>query len=145
MTRDGYRPLIAIDRWVRAVDKIFNVLKTTSLNHRQREIAISSANPLQIAVDESPFVKNSETGVVSAVGDNLVNRRQKNHKVVVTITAEENARGKQNIEIGISHRPSVMPFTGEVINDMVAPIKKYLNQVSSHNQKSLWLLSLLQS
>ncbi|KAL6517769.1 hypothetical protein OROMI_033470 [Orobanche minor] len=103
--------------WVRAVDEFFDVLKSISLNHRQREIAISSENPLQTSVDEAPFVKTSGTGIVSAVGDNLVNIRHE----------------KQNMGIGISRRPSVMKSTGEVINDMVAPITKYMDQVSSHN------------
>ncbi|KAL6516187.1 hypothetical protein OROGR_019492 [Orobanche gracilis] len=90
-------------RWVRAVDEFSNVLKSTSLNHRQREIAISSANPVQISVDEPPFVKTSENGIVSAFGDNLVNIRHENHKAMVTITVEENVREKQNAKIGISH------------------------------------------
>ncbi|PIN26952.1 Alpha/beta hydrolase [Handroanthus impetiginosus] len=126
--------------WVRAVDEFFGALRSSSLSHRKIEIPVSSVNPLESSIDQSPYMHVSEDGIVTAVSQEAAemgtehqeNKVQNNTKE--TIPAEESIE-KQNTKMGLTPERD--------ISDIVAPVKRCLNQLSRQNRKSLWLLAYI--
>ncbi|KAI3448346.1 hypothetical protein Pfo_005011 [Paulownia fortunei] len=135
--------------WVRAVDEFFGALQSSSLSQRKKEMSVSSVNPLESSIDEAPYVLVLEDGMVTGVSDEVAEievRHQENldqDKTEDTIHAEGCVLKKENTKIDLSQPPDIANSPERGISDIVAPVKKCLNQLSRQNRKSLWLLGYI--
>ncbi|KAL3651536.1 hypothetical protein CASFOL_004538 [Castilleja foliolosa] len=139
--------------WVRAVDEFFGALQSSPLSQRKKEVQmpISSVNPLESSTDEAPFVHVSEDGIVTAISEKVaeisVEQELQNvdqDKTENTITADDCVQLNQNTNINLNQpQQDTAHSPKREISEIVAPVKKRLNQLSRHNRKSLWLLAYI--
>lgn len=115
----------------------------------QVQIPVSSTNPPESSIDQAPYVHVKEDGMVSAASDEVAEievRRQENmdqNKNEDTVTAEQNVQEKQNTKSELTQPPEVARSPERDISDIIAPVKRCLNQLSRQNRKSLWLLAYI--
>lgn len=114
------------------------------------QVHVSSVtNPLESSIDQAPYVNIAEDGMVSAIGDDPKADgeflRNKN------LVQNENSKGKTSASEEDDH---VMVETANVTvefasasacdsGDIMAPVKKCLNQLSRNNRKTMWLLAYI--
>ncbi|KAL0387223.1 UNVERIFIED_CONTAM: hypothetical protein Sradi_2604100 [Sesamum radiatum] len=97
----------------------------------------------------SPYVHVKEDGMVSAANNQVAEievRHQENmdeNKSEDTVPAEPNVQEKQNAKVELTQPPDVARSPERDITDIVAPVKRCLNQLSRQNRKSLWLLAYI--
>ncbi|KAH6802449.1 alpha/beta-Hydrolases superfamily protein [Perilla frutescens var. frutescens] len=126
--------------WVRAVDEFFDVLQSSPLSHRKKEMPVPSANPLESSIDQAPYVHVSEDGMVTGVSDEVPETGVEHQQNI-----EENRAGdeihvkKQSRKDDLSEQPNI----DQAMSDIVAPVMKCLNQLSHENRTSSWLLAYI--
>ncbi|GER54964.1 alpha/beta hydrolase domain containing protein 1 [Striga asiatica] len=127
--------------WVRAVDEFFVALQSSPLRKKEKEVVfISSANPLESSIDQAPYVHVSEDGMVSAVNNELAAQQEEENVHQSKTNDEELDQENKNTNM-ILNQPQATARPLE--NDLVAPVKKCLNQLSRQNRNSLWLLAYI--
>ncbi|KAL0412758.1 UNVERIFIED_CONTAM: hypothetical protein Sradi_1477500 [Sesamum radiatum] len=101
------------------------------------------------SINRAPYVHVKEDGMVSAANNQVAEievRHQENmdeNKSEDTVPAEPNIQEKQNTKVELTQPPDVARSPERDITDIVAPVKRCLNQLSRQNRKSLWLLAYI--
>ncbi|XP_011092320.1 embryogenesis-associated protein EMB8-like isoform X1 [Sesamum indicum] len=135
--------------WVRAVDEFFGILQSSPLSHRKKQTPDPATSPLDPSIDQAPYVHVKEDGMVSAANNQVAEievQHQENmdeNKSEETLHAEPNVQEKQNTKVELTQPPDVARSPEQDITDIVAPVKRCLNQLSRQNRKSLWLLAYI--
>ncbi|KAL6560690.1 hypothetical protein OROGR_004249 [Orobanche gracilis] len=128
--------------WVKAVDDFFRALQSSPLTQRKKEvqISVSSVSPLESSIDQAPYVHVSEDGMITAVSDET-SVQQENTNQNKTECTEERVQEKEDADVNLNNNNQPPNTAHDLERDLVAPMKKCLNQLSRHNRKSLWLLA----
>ncbi|KAG8368832.1 hypothetical protein BUALT_Bualt15G0087800 [Buddleja alternifolia] len=114
--------------WVRAVDEFFTTLKSSPTTHQKQEVQkpVSSTNPQETSTDQVPFEKVSEDGMVSALN---------HHKAEDVIHTGSSVEEKDDVKIDTKRSQDSTRSSKHDMNDIVGPVKKWLNQISHQNRK----------
>ncbi|KAL7082361.1 hypothetical protein ACP275_14G093800 [Erythranthe tilingii] len=123
--------------WVRAVSEFFDVLQSSFLSHRENEVSVSSVNALDTSIDHAPYVHVLQNGMISAVGEEVAEIGILNKENVDQDTKEEDTVNAEQEKVS-TEIDLIQP---QKIVDIIAPVKKRLNQLSRQNRKSMWLLA----
>ncbi|XP_052192707.1 embryogenesis-associated protein EMB8 isoform X2 [Diospyros lotus] len=135
--------------WVRAVHEFFNVLCSSSLIHRKEELQIPPLiSPLESSVEQSPYVNITEGGLVTTTGDNQTTNpedvRLQNEPTVQSEGGKDTILEARKNDLNTGARtdltdepPQPQP---QDANDMIMPVRRYMDQLSRQSGKSFWLL-----
>uniref|UniRef100_A0A5B7B4C8 Putative abhydrolase domain-containing protein 3 n=1 Tax=Davidia involucrata TaxID=16924 RepID=A0A5B7B4C8_DAVIN len=131
--------------WVRAVNEFLSVLHSSSLIHRKKEVQISSIGPLESLIDQGPYVNVMEDGMVTAVGneqtlgDDMHNEHgEKDEDMISDAQKSDYMTGeKTHLTNDIAQPP------GQDINNIIAPVRRCMDQLSRHSRKQVWLLAYI--
>ncbi|GFY88558.1 alpha/beta-Hydrolases superfamily protein [Actinidia rufa] len=138
-------------RWVRAVHEFFSVLQTSSLIHRKKEAEIQvphSISPQESSIDQAPHVNITEDGMVTAMGNEQTNVEDAhdepiNQNEVGVDKISETHRGDQ-VTGERTHLTDDPPQPqGRDANDINIPVRTYMDRLSRHSRKSIWLLAYI--
>jgi len=137
--------------WVGAVHEFFSVLHSSSLIRRKKEAQMQSSpliSPPESSIDQGPYINITEDGMVAAMADEQTNvddintepviQSDKNEDVISEIQGSDRVMGKQTHLTDESPQPP-----GQEINDIIMPKGIYMDQLSRHSRKSLWLLAYI--
>ncbi|XP_057424315.1 embryogenesis-associated protein EMB8 [Lotus japonicus] len=139
--------------WVRAVNEFLGVLHSSNYMHVQKKIPTPST-PLALdsSIDKGPYVNVSEDGMVAAFNNEPTVDNVEEEHVTQDINLDGDGRvseennNKQNELVtntksgdssGIAETTSAH---NAVPLDVIAPLKRYLGQLSRQNRWSIWLL-----
>ncbi|XAR56312.1 Alcohol O-acetyltransferase [Bertholletia excelsa] len=146
--------------WVRAVHEFFNVLHSSPLIHRKREIQIPQLVSYQ-EIDQGPYLNVTEDGMLAATGDEQTMSAETatgneqtmsaevapNEPVVQsemdkTMTSEMHKSDQMTGE-RITFTDGPLQPLGQDVNDIIIPVKRCINQLSRQSRKSIWLLAYI--
>ncbi|PSS02895.1 Embryogenesis-associated protein [Actinidia chinensis var. chinensis] len=137
--------------WVRAVHEFFSVLQTSSLIHRKKEAEIQvphSISPQESSIDQAPHVNITEDGMVTAMGNEQTNVEDAHDEPigqneVGVDKISETHRGDQ-VTGERTHLTDDPPQPqGRDANDINIPVRTYMDRLSRHSRKSIWLLAYI--
>ncbi|KAA8536574.1 hypothetical protein F0562_029052 [Nyssa sinensis] len=134
--------------WVRAVNEFFSVLHSSSFIHRQKEMQISSTIPLESSIDQGPYVNVMEDGMVTAMGnEQTVGEDMHNEHKVQMEKAEDVISDTQNSDHMTGEKTDltndIAQAPGQDIGNIIAPVRRCMDQLSRHSRKQVWLLAYI--
>ncbi|XP_010521047.1 PREDICTED: phospholipase ABHD3 [Tarenaya hassleriana] len=138
--------------WVRAVQEYFSVLLSSKFADRTLKVpAPATLNPLESSIDHGPYLNVTEEGMVMAAAE------------IQTTTQADASNGKEETETALAevgetrlehektdaarektdpHKNSSQ-LSDQALNDLLAPLKKRVDQLSRGSRKSIWLLAYI--
>ncbi|CAI0439468.1 unnamed protein product, partial [Linum tenue] len=139
--------------WVRAVSEFLEVLHSSPLKNRPRKVGpCSTTTPLESKIDQGPYVNLMEDGTVTAVGDiqrDKIAAAQPDHTAEEnreTITEDEEETSKDaatSKEDPAESKPEAAASDQKKLNDLIAPMKRHITQLTRHSRTSIWLLAYI--
>ncbi|CAL5377932.1 unnamed protein product [Camellia sinensis] len=123
--------------WVRAVHEFFSILHSSSLIHRKKE-AEMQIPPQESSIDQGPYVNITEDGMVTALGNEQTSVEDVHDEPTIQSEKVKDATPKRTC---LADAPPQPP--GQDINDVVIPVRRYMDQLSRHSRKSIWLLAYI--
>ncbi|XP_057465496.1 embryogenesis-associated protein EMB8-like [Actinidia eriantha] len=137
--------------WVRAVHEFFSVLQTSSLIHRKKDEEIQvphSISPQESSIDQAPHVNITEDGMVTAMGNEQTNIEDAHDEPIGQNEVgldkiSETHRGDQVTGERTHLRDDPPQPQGQDANDINIPVRTYMDRLSRHSRKSLWLLAYI--
>lgn len=123
--------------WVRAVHEFFSILHSSSLIHRKKE-AEMQIPPQESSIDQGPYVNITEDGMVTALGNEQTSVEDVHDEPTIQSEKVKDATPKRT---RLADAPPQPP--GQDINDVVIPVRRYMDQLSRHSRKSIWLLAYI--
>ncbi|KAG9132575.1 hypothetical protein Leryth_024842 [Lithospermum erythrorhizon] len=135
--------------WVKAVNEFFSVLLTSSFIHKKKELQVCSSpmNPLDSSIDQAPYVNLVDDGmvapsakhVITDVGDARETGDDGNEARNGGAIASEEMNDQPLIEnTKLPEKKDLHPE--QRLGNIIAPIKKRVDQLSRQSSKSFWLL-----
>ncbi|THG00930.1 hypothetical protein TEA_001333 [Camellia sinensis var. sinensis] len=122
--------------WVRAVHEFFSILHSSSLIHRKE--AEMQIPPQESSIDQGPYVNITEDGMVTALGNEQTSVEDVHDEPTIQSEKVKDATPKRTC---LADAPPQPP--GQDINDVVIPVRRYMDQLSRHSRKSIWLLAYI--
>nr|CAB3465139.1 unnamed protein product [Digitaria exilis] len=157
--------------WVRPVSEFLCALHDSSYMHRQKEQGDGLHSSLESSIDKSPYVNFMEDGMVAAVtndgpdnddylhnqivdeikSDGMVAIQQNEHTGEIHNENDSGGVGDKNNSEHIvtsvqgheeNHKQREEPCAND-IGDVVAPVRRSINQITRSQGKSVWLLAYI--
>ncbi|KAH7835137.1 hypothetical protein Vadar_023175 [Vaccinium darrowii] len=137
--------------WVGAVQEFFSVLNSSSLIRRKKEAQVQSfplINPPESSIDQGPYINITEDGMVAAMADEQTNVDNLNTEPMIQSDKNKDeiseTQGSDRVMGERTHLREESPQPpGQNINDKIIPIRRYVDQLSRHSRKSIWLLAYI--
>ncbi|KAF8779410.1 hypothetical protein HU200_002679 [Digitaria exilis] len=146
--------------WVRPVSEFLCALHDSSYMHRQKEQGDGLHSSLESSIDKSPYVNFMEDGMVAAVtNDGPDNDDYLHNQIVDEIKSDGMVAIQQNEHTGEIHNENDSGGVGDKsheenhkqreepcandIGDVVAPVRRSINQITRSQGKSVWLLAYI--
>ncbi|KAL5202103.1 hypothetical protein ABZP36_013055 [Zizania latifolia] len=151
--------------WVGAVSEFLPALHDSPCMHRQKAQEHGLHTSLESSIDKSPYVNFMEDGMVAAVTnddannsdsvDNLISNEIELRDGMVDVQRNGITTEIQNERDNNSLQENVTPAQGpegskeqlelntDKIQDVIAPVKKSINQLTRSQGRSVWLLAYI--
>lgn len=155
--------------WVGVVSEFLSTLHDSPYMHRQKKEEHGLHSSLESTIDKSPYVNFMEDGMVAAVTNDGANNDDSGNQIaddmelsdgMVSIqqngTTEIQNECDGEVENKSSSEENVTPTQGPVgsqeqredlytnkIQDVIAPVKKSINQLTRSQGRSVWLLAYI--
>ncbi|CAH9058726.1 unnamed protein product [Cuscuta europaea] len=137
--------------WVRAVDEYFEALYSSPfIKERGTRDATTSTNLIESSIDQAPYVRLIDDGMVTAVADEPPPRNDVGGQPTEHFIKEHDTHGELSLQCDdkmIPPEEANVSITAEFAepneNDTVKvfPVWKCLNQLSRRSRASIWLLA----
>ncbi|KAI8532078.1 hypothetical protein RHMOL_Rhmol11G0185400 [Rhododendron molle] len=137
--------------WVGAVHEFFSVLHSSSLIRRKKEAQMQShhlISPPESSIDQGPYLNITEDGMVAAVADEQTNIEEENTEPMIQSDKNKGVisetQGSDRVMGERTHLTDKSPqHPGQDVNDIIIPKRRYMDQLSRHSRKSIWLLAYI--
>jgi len=147
--------------WVGAASEFLFALHESSYMHRQKANDHVLHSSLESSIDKSPYVNIMEDGMVAPVtkdGPGNNDGSPSDHEVGVQLS--NGVGGRQQLEVsGEKHNEQVSGAGNESpagsanrqgddiysnkLHEIIAPVKRSINQLTRHQGRSIWLLAYI--
>ncbi|KAF3447363.1 hypothetical protein FNV43_RR12549 [Rhamnella rubrinervis] len=144
--------------WVRAVGEFCRVMHSSQYMHVQKKVQNSCAQSTLASIDQGPFVNVAEDGMVAAIGNEQMRvgkaeesseSQKSNHGIdeIVSVVEQDEQMSQPKLDF-LADTPSATSRPVTSIQDakpldVLAPVKRCLDLLSSQNRCSIWLLAYI--
>lgn len=147
--------------WAKAVDEFLSVLHAGPFMHKQKKTQDSGLySSFESSIDKGPYVNITEDGMVMALANERTNEQDpveiSDDQIIpdkVTENPVENIDQSKHKEAASEHcihgivQSSKQNSDGNCnsrdLQEITAPVKKYIHQLSRANRRSMWLLTYI--